>query len=58
MEDNSDNKNPITSSGIDELCKTYWEMNETGRKKLMEVSKKILDIWDTVTEDDHTERNL
>ena len=57
MEDNADNKKPIASSGTDELCKNYREMNETGRMKLMLVSKKIFDIWNTVTEDSHTEVN-
>jgi hypothetical protein len=34
-----------------QLSQNYFEMNETGREKLKEVSGKILDIWKTVNED-------
>jgi len=34
----------------DQLSQNYREMNETGREKLKEVSEKIWDIWNVVTE--------
>ena len=51
MEDNTEHKNSTSSTGIVDLCKNYKEMNETGKRKLEEVSEKILDIWKTVNAD-------
>ena len=40
MEDKKENN--------DQLSQNYQKMNETGKKKLKEVSEKILDIWKVV----------
>jgi len=51
MEDKQKPKTPSSSAKIGALCKNYEEMNETGKKKLKEVSEKILEIWNTVNEE-------
>ena len=41
----------ITDKENDELTKNYEEMNEVGKEKLKEISKKILDIWNIVNDE-------
>lgn len=36
----------------DQLTQNYQEMDETGQEKLLEVSEKILEIWETVNNED------
>jgi len=38
------NKKAVKTDNFDVICKNYEEMNEEGREKLKEVSKKLLEI--------------
>ena len=48
---NTEDKKPVSPAQIAVLCKNYEEMNETGKRKLQEVSEKILDIWNAVNKE-------
>ena len=47
MENTTRNKN-AAAAGTDDLCRNYEGMSEAGKRKLQEVSEKILNIWKTV----------
>ena len=48
---NTEDKKPASPAQIAALCKNYEKMNETGKRKLHEVSEKILDIWNAVNKE-------
>jgi hypothetical protein len=41
----------LKGNNVDQLCQIYNEMNEAGKEKLIEMSKQILNIWNTVNEE-------
>jgi len=46
-----ENQDTDKKDDIDQIRQNYMEMDETGKEKLKEVSKQVLNIWNTVNEE-------